>query len=307
MNPGDLGWDELRSLGELALYDRSKPEEVFQRAVEADILLTNKVLLDRELIFRLPRLKYLGVTATGYNVVDTRAARERSIPVTNVPDYSTQSVAQMTCALLLELTHQVGHHAQAVRAGRWTTAPDFCFWDQPLIELDGLTMGIVGFGRIGRAVARLTAAFGMSLLVHAPTVPRPAPQSIEFTDLETVFGHSDVVSLHCPLTPATERLANAARFAGMRRSAFFINTARGPLVDEAALAQALNTGQIAGAAVDVLCQEPPPAGHPLLQAKNCIITPHHAWATRAARTRLMKIVVANVRAFLEGKSQNVVN
>ena len=307
LNPGDLSWDQLKSLGECRIYDRSTPDEVYQRSVEAEALLTNKVVLSRDLIVRLPRLRYIGVTATGYNVVDTVAARERCVTVTNVPDYGTRSVAQMTFALLLELTHHVGHHAQAVRAGRWTAAPDFSLWDFPLVELDGLILGLVGYGRIGRTVAEVALAFGMNVLVHTRTVPTPVPACVEFVDQESLFRRSDVVSLHCPLTPETRHLVNAARLACMKPSAFLINTGRGPLVDEVALAQALNSGQIAGAALDVLSVEPPPANNPLLQARNCLITPHHAWATRAARERLLRVVVENVRAFLEGRPQNVVN
>jgi len=306
LNPGDLSWGELESLGECEIHDRTTPAEVAPRAAHAEIVLTNKTLLTREQIQSLPQLKYIGVLATGYNVVDVAAARERNIPVTNVPTYGTRSVAQHTFALLLELTQHVGHHAQTTRDGRWTKCPDFCYWDYPLIELDGLTMGVVGLGRIGTAVAGLAVAFGMRVLAKG-SAPRESPPGIRLVELETLFQQSDVVSLHCPLTAQTVRLVNAQRLGLMKSTAFLLNTSRGPLVEEPALADALNSGQIAGAAVDVLSVEPPPPDNPLLRAKNCLVTPHIAWATRAARSRLMQTAVANVRAFLEGRLQNVVN
>jgi glycerate dehydrogenase len=306
LNPGDLSWDELKSLGECEIYDRTPTNEVVKRAAEAEIVLTNKAIVSREHIQALPRLKYIGVLATGYNIVDVAAARERNIPVANVPTYGTRSVAQHTFALLLELTQHVGHHAQTVRDGRWTKSPDFCYWDYPLVELEGLTMGIVGFGRIGRAVADLALAFGMKVLVTSAT-PKQVPAGVQFTDLETLLRQSDVVSLHCPLTPPTKSFVNRERLSLMKPTAFLLNTSRGPLIDEAALADALNSERIAGAGLDVLSVEPPPAGNPLFQAKNCLITPHIAWATRSARSRLMQAAVANIRAFLAGKPQNVVN
>jgi glycerate dehydrogenase len=306
LNPGDLSWEELASLGPCVVYDRTPPDQVALRAADADIVLTNKTELRAARIQDLPRLKYIGVLATGTNVVDLAAARSRGIPVTNVPTYGTKAVAQMTFALILELAHHVGHHSRTVRDGRWASSMDWCYWDFPLVELDGLTLGIVGFGRIGRVVGELGAAFGMRVLAFdAATVA--APSFARFVELETLFRESDVVSLHCPLTPQTANLVNAPRLALMKPTAFVINTSRGPLVDEPALADALNSGRIAGAAVDVLSKEPPPADNPLLAAKNCIITPHLAWAARAARSRLMKIAVENVRAFLQGKPQNVVN
>ncbi len=306
LNPGDLSWNELRSLGDCKIHDRSSAADVVQHAADAEIVLTNKTVLNRDQILALPKLKYIGVLATGYNIVDVAAARERKIPVTNVPTYGTQSVAQHTFALLLELTQHAGHHAQTVRDGRWTKSPDFCYWDYPLVELDGLTMGIVGLGRIGKAVAGLAAAFGMSVLATSST-PRQPPPGIQCVDLETLFRQSDVVSLHCPLTAQTRNLINKTTLALLKPTAFLLNTSRGPLIDEQALAEALNAGQIAGAAVDVLSVEPPPADNPLLGAKNCIVTPHSAWATRAARSRLMQIAVANIRAFLSGRLENVVN
>ena len=306
LNPGDLDWAELKSLGDCAIYDRTSPSELPLRAANADILLTNKTQLGGGDIRALPRLKYIGVLATGTNVVDLAAARARGTPVTNIPTYGTKSVAQMTFALLLELAHHTGHHAQTVREGRWTRSIEWCYWDFPLVELEGLTMGIVGFGRIGRAVADLAAAFGLKVLACDPAAGA-APPFVQMVELETLFRESDIVSLHCPLTPQTAGLVNARRLALMKRTAFLLNTSRGPLVDEPALAEALNSGRIAGAAVDVLSVEPPPATNPLLTTNNCIITPHMAWGTRAARARLMKVAVENVRAFLAGKPQNVVN
>jgi glycerate dehydrogenase len=307
LNPGDLSWAELEALGEFTLYDRTPPEAVVERAAEAEIVLTNKTLVQREHIERLPKLRYLGVLATGYNVVDTSAARARHIPVTNIPTYGTRSVAQMTFALLLELALHVGHHAATVREGRWTRSVDFCYWDYPLLELEGFTMGLVGFGRIGRAVADLALAFGMKVLAYDCHPPAQIPAQVQFVDLETLFRQSDVVSLHCPLTSENRHLVNATRLSWMKPSAFLINTSRGPLVNDPALADALNSSQIAGVALDVLAVEPPPATNPLLTAKNCLITPHIAWATRAARQRLLHTAVANIKAFLENKPQNVVN
>ncbi len=306
LNPGDLSWDELKSSGPCDVYDRTPPEEVVRRGADADLVLTNKTPVTRDSIHALSRLKYIGVLATGYNIVDIAAARERNIPVTNVPTYGTRSVAQHTFALLLELTQHAGHHARTVRDGRWTKSPDFCYWDCPLVELDGLTMGIVGYGRIGNAVADLAVASGMKVLAASAT-PKSTSANIHFIDLEILFRQSDVVSLHCPLTPQTKNLVNQERLALMKPTAFLLNTSRGPLIDEHALADALNSGRIAGAAVDVLSVEPPPPDNPLLRAKNCLVTPHIAWATRAARARLMQIAVANVRAFLNGRLQNVVN
>ena len=298
LNPGDLSWDALRELGSCEIYDRSAPDEIVPRSTSAEIVLTNKVKLNGEYMSSVPTLKYIGVTATGYNIVDVAAARERKVIVTNVPTYGTQSVAQMTFALLLELTQHVGHHAQTVREGRWTRSPDFCYWDYPLIELDGLTLGIIGFGRIGKMVGQLAEAFGMKVLTYSRKQP--------VAEMETLFRRSDIISLHCPLTPQTEHLVNEKRLAWMKPTAFLLNTSRGPLIDESALAKALNEGRIAGAGLDVLAVEPPTADNPLLRAKNCLITPHIAWAMRAARSRLMEAVVENLRAFLAGESKNVV-
>jgi glycerate dehydrogenase len=306
LNPGDLSWADLQALGPCTIFDRTPPDEVLDRAAGAEIVLTNKTELNGDTIQRLPRLRYIGVLATGTNIVELKAARKRGIPVTNVPTYGTKSVAQMTFALLLELTQHVGHHAGTVREGRWTRGADWCYWDFPLIELEGLTLGIVGFGRIGRAVAEIGAAFGMKVLASDPRAGAHPP-FVRLVELDALFRESDVVSLHCPLTPETAKLVNVRRLALMKPTAFLLNTSRGPLVDEPAVAEALNSGRLAGAALDVLSTEPPPADNPLLAARHCLITPHMAWATRAARSRLMHIAVENVRSFLQGKPQNVVN
>ena len=307
LNPGDLSWDALKQLGLCTIHERTPPGLVLERARQAEAILTNKVVLNRETIFALPRLKYIGVLATGYNVVDAAAAKERGIPVANVPDYGTPSVAQHTFALLLELTQRTGHHAQTVRDGRWAASADFCYWDSPLVELHGLTFGVIGFGKIGQAVARLAEAFGMKVLVHSRRRPADLPASCEWVELDALLARSDVVSLHCPLTPETKQFINAERLALMKPTAFLLNTSRGPLLDESAVAVALNASRIAGAGLDVLSVEPPPADHPLLTAKNCLITPHIAWASRAARARLMDIAVENIRAFATGTPRHVVN
>ena len=322
LNPGDLTWKDLEALGQCIIYDRTDPKEVVPRAKDAEIVLTNKTALSSDAIKQLPKLKYIGVLATGYNIVDTETARTRSIPVTNVPAYSTQSVAQMVFAHLLKLTQHVAHHAETVRCGRWTRAsqsrtsnPDFCYWDMPLIELAGLTMGIIGFGRIGQAVAKLALTFGMKVIAYDIVTPSNIPEGCQFVELDDIFRISDVVSLHCPLAPPprgvppgkTKNIINKERLERMKKTAFLINTSRGPLVDEQALAQALNNERIAGAGLDVLSEEPPSKNNPLLKAKNCFITPHIAWATRAARERLLQVAVDNVASFLAGKPQNIVN
>ncbi len=306
-NPGDLSWAPLTSLGPCELFDRTPPELVVARARDAQIVLTNKAVLDAQAIESLPKLQYIGVLATGYNIVDVGAARRRGIPVCNVPEYGTASVAQATFALLLELTNHVGHHAQTVRHGRWSASPDFCYWDTPLVELAGLTLGIVGLGRIGRAVARIGQAFGMEVQAFDCAVAEGAVPGVRMVSLETLFATSDVVTLHCPLTAENRGMVHAARLAQMKPGAMLLNTARGGLVVEADLARALEAGRLAGAGLDVLSVEPPPPDHPLLRAPNCIITPHVAWATRAARARLIQAAADNVRAFLAGTPTNVVN
>lgn len=307
LNPGDLCWDALQSLGDCEIHDRTAPDMIVSRAAHAGIVLTNKTILDRATIEKLPDLRYVGVLATGFNNVDAVAARERGIPVCNVPGYSTRSVAQTTMALLLELTHRVGHHAATVRDGLWAQSPDFCYWDQPLIELDGLNFGIVGFGRIGQTVAEIGRAFGMNILAYRRPRGYDSSAPVEFVDLDTLFQQSDVISLHCPLTPDTKGLINTQRLAQMKPGALLINTSRGPLIVEKDLADALNAGCIAGAGLDVLAIEPPQADNPLLGARNCLVTPHYAWATTAARRRLLQTTVDNIRAFLAGTPRNVVN
>lgn len=306
-NPGDLSWAGLEALAEGVFYDRSAASEVLRRCQDCEILLTNKTVLNSETIRALPKLKYIGVLATGYNVVDIAAARERGIVVTNVPGYSTPSVAQTVFALLLEWTHRVGHHAQTVREGRWSQSKDFCYWDGSLVELSGLTLGIFGYGAIGEAVARVALGMGMKVIAYRRHWPADPPEDIQAVPRSAIFERSDVITLHAPLTDDTKEMINARSIAEMKRSAFLINTARGALVCEADLAEALNNGRIAGAGLDVLSTEPPAADNPLLTAKNCFITPHLAWATQAARTRLIEIATSNVAAFLAGKPQNVVS
>jgi glycerate dehydrogenase len=306
LNPGDLSWDGLRALGDCTIHDRTPPDQVFPRAAGHEIVLTNKVALAAEHFDRLPELEYVGVLATGTNVIDLKAAGEHGVVVTNVPDYGTASVAQLTFALLLELALGVGAHSAGVRSGKWSASRDFSYTEFPLVELAGLTLGILGFGRIGRQVAAIGRALGMEILIHTRTTPAPPQPGIRVADLDTLFREADAVTLHCPLTEATQGLVNAVRLASMKPSAFLINTSRGPLVDEAALATALNAGSLAGAAVDVLALEPPPATNPLLGARNCIVTPHIGWATAAARRRLLEVAVAGVRAFLDGRPQHVV-
>lgn len=306
LNPGDLSWQELEALGDVTLYDRTPADLILYRSEPAEILLTNKTPLTKETIQSLPRLKYIGVLATGYNVVDVKAAADRNIPVTNIPTYGTNSVAQMVFSHILNLCHNVGDHARSVNAGKWAESPDFCFWDRPLIELDGKVLGLIGLGRIGLATARIGQAFGMKVLAN-DVDPSKVPDGIDFVDLDRIFRESDIVSLHCPLTEDNHKLVNAERLAKMKKSAFLINTSRGPLVDEEALANALNSGQIAGAGLDVLAVEPPVRDHPLYSAKNCYITPHIAWATREARERLYETAVENIKSFLAGRPENVVN
>ena len=306
LNPGDLSYDSLKQFGELTVYDRTAPDQVVERAKDADALLINKVVLGEQEFAQLPRLRYIGVQATGYNVVDVDAARRHGITVTNIPAYSTPSVAQMVMAHLLNITQRVDHYACENRAGRWASSPDFCYWDTPLIELSGKQMGIVGFGRTGSAVARLAGAFGMTVAVYTSKPQSQLPEGVQKLPLDDLFASSDVVSLHCPLTPDTHHLVNARRLALMKSTAILINTARGPIVDEQALADALNSGSIYAAGIDVLCEEPPLNGSPLLTARNSFVTPHIAWATLEARTRLLSICEANLRAFIEGHPQNVV-
>lgn len=299
LNPGDLSWQELQALGTCCIYARTDPAEVVSRSRNAEILLTNKTPITAEALRELPALRYIGVLATGFNVVDTAAARGRGIPVTNVPGYGTHSVAQHTWALILELANNVGHHSQTVRDGRWARSADWCYWETPLTELCGLTLGIIGSGRIGGEVGKIGAAFGMKV--------RHASRTGGSAELEATLAVSDVVTLHCPLTPETRQLINARTLAVMKPTAFLINTSRGQLINETDLAGSLNAGRLAGAALDVLSIEPPQQENPLMHARNCIITPHLAWATTAARRRLLTLAVDNIKEFLSGSARNVVN
>lgn len=301
-NPGDISWAAIEALGNCKIYDRTGEADVVARAADADIVLTNKTLITQKSLAALPRLRYIGVLATGYNTVDVQAAQQRGILVCNVPEYSTPNVTQAVFALLLELTNRTGHHSQTVHEGRWSASPDFCYWDGELVELAGRTLGIVGYGRIGKAVAAVGRAFGMQILAHR----RTASDDPQFVSLDRLLSESDVVSLHCPLVPDTKELINAARLAKMKPSAFLINTARGALIHEPDLAAALNTERIAGAGLDVLSVEPPLASNPLLSARNCLLTPHIAWATRNARLRLLEVTAANIRSYLLNRPQNVI-
>jgi len=308
LNPGDLSWERIRQLGALTIYDRTSVDEIVERSKGAEVVLTNKVPLATDTLERLPDLKYIGVLATGYNIIDIDYARRRGIAVTNVPGYSTDSVAQLTFALLLELCHRVQRHSDRVAEGKWSRSPDFCFWDYPLIELSGKAMGIVGFGEIGQKVADIASALGMDILGYSRTRTDQAHRkNFRWADLDELLERSDVISLHCPLTPQTKGLINRSTLAKMKPAAFLLNTARGSLVEEADLAAALDQGKIAGAGLDVLAVEPPAADNPLFTAKNCLITPHIAWATKEARSRLMQIATENLSAYLEGRPQHVVN
>ncbi|HLP14963.1 MAG TPA: D-2-hydroxyacid dehydrogenase [Bacteroidota bacterium] len=305
INPGDQDWSPITQLGECTLYERTSAGEIYERAKSAEFILTNKVPLTQSMIDRLPRLKYIGVMATGYNIVDTDAAHARGITVTNVPSYSTESVAQLVFALILELTHHAGAHSRSVHEGKWTTCRDFTYRETPLVELAGLTLGIFGYGTIGRAVARIGLAFGMRVLATSRR-KFDSTEAVVYVDEETLFRESDVLTLHCPLTNETRGLVNDTRLEWMKPGAFLINTSRGPVIDEAAVARALNSGRIAGAGIDVLSSEPPDEANPLLSAANCIITPHIAWATFAARRRLIDVIAQNIRAFISGAPQNTV-
>lgn len=303
-NPGDLSWDELKALGECVIYDRTAPEEVLERAADAEVVLTNKVVITAEMMAALPQLKYIGVMATGYNIVDIDAARERGIIVTNIPSYSTDSVAQMVFAHILNIAQQVQHHSEAVHQGRWTSSKDFCFWDTPLIELRGKKIGIVGLGNTGYTTARIAIGFGMEVYAYTSKSSFQLPPEIKKMELDQLFSECDIISLHCLLTDKTRELVNAARLKLMKPTAILINTGRGQLVNEQDLADALNNGQIYAAGLDVLSQEPPKADNPLLTARNCYITPHIAWASAAARERLMGILLDNLKGYMEGKVIN---
>lgn len=306
-NPGDLSWQALDALASCTYHDRSSSDEILERAGDCEFVLTNKTVLNGATLRALPKLKYIGVLATGYNVVDIATARELGIVVSNVPGYSTPSVAQTVFALLLELTHRVGHHAQTVREGRWAQSKDFCYWDGTLTELSGRTLGIYGYGTIGEAVAKIALALGMRVIAYRRAWKEQPIAGVEQATSASIFSESDVLSLHCPLTDSTKDLINTASIAKMKPGAFLINTARGPLVHEAELAKALNEDRLAGAGLDVLSTEPPAADNPLQTAKNCFITPHIAWASREARARLIATAAQNVKAFMAGSPENVVS
>lgn len=304
-NPGDLSWSELEKYGKVTVYDRTSPRQLIERAIDADIILTNKVVIDEEAIRLLPKLKYIGVLATGYNVVDTEAAHEAGIVVTNIPAYSTDSVAQHVFSLLLTITSHSEYYAEQNRLGRWSRCEDFSYTDFPLMELAGKKMGIIGFGNIGSAVARIARAFGMSVYVHSSKPQEQLPEVVKM-DLDDIFRECDVISLHCPLAEGTRHLVNEERLSQMKQTAILINTGRGPLVDEEALARALDSRQIYAAGVDVLSQEPPTPDNPLIRNRWCYVTPHIAWASKEARQRLMKIACGNVAAFISGSPVNIV-
>lgn len=306
-NPNDLSWEDMQALGQLVVFDRTAPDQVLERSADADVLLTNKVVLSAETLAKLPKLKYIGVLATGYNVVDTEAARRQGIVVTNIPAYSTDSVAQLTFAHILNITNSVAHYADQNRQGRWSASPDFVYWDTPLIELSSKTLGIVGLGNIGMKVATIARTFGMDVFAYTSKNSTDLPIGIQKTTLDGLLAVSDVLSLHCPLNEQTHHLINAETLKKMKRGAILINTGRGPLVDEQAVADALNDGQLLAYGADVMTQEPPTADNPLLKCQNAYLTPHIAWATYEARKRLMLIATSNLQAFIEGKPVNVVN
>lgn len=304
LNPGDLSWDAVSQLGELTVYDRTSSEEIIARSAGAEAILTNKTVITAEIMEALPDLKYIGVLATGYNVVNVDAAREKGIVVTNIPAYSTPSVAQMVFAHILNIAQQVQHHSEEVRKGRWTNNADFCFWDTPLIELREKKIGLVGLGHTGYNTARIAIGFGMQVTAYTSKSSLQLPPEIKKRTLDELFSECDIVSLHCPLTDETKELVNAERLRLMKPTAILINTGRGPLVNEQDLADALNAGKLYAAGLDVLSSEPPKADNPLLTARNCYITPHIAWASLEARTRLMDILVENIKAFQAGKPVN---
>lgn len=311
LNPGDLSWSQMEALGTCTVYDRTSltdMEEVISRIGDAEIVYTNKTPLPREVLERCPNLKFIGVLATGYNVVDTEAARLRGIPVANIPTYGTDSVGQFAIALLLEICHHIGHHDQAVHQGKWENNPDWCFWDYPLIELAGKTMGIIGYGRIGQATGRIAQALGMKVLAY-DTYKNPELETADcrYAELEELLGESDVIALHCPLFPETEGIINKSNISKMKDGVIILNNSRGPLIVEKDLAEALDSGKVAAAGVDVVSTEPIRQDNPLLKAKNCIITPHISWAPRESRQRLMDIAVENLKKFLQGTPVNIVN
>ena len=307
LNPGDLSWEPLEALGDVDIYPRTAPEDVIDRCFDAEIVLTNKVVFNKRILVSLPRLRYIGVLATGYNVVDVDAAANLDIVVTNIPAYSTDSVVQNTFAHILAMANRVEHYTMQNREGRWSASPDFVYWDTPLMELAGKTMGIVGLGAIGMRVAKLARCFGMEVYAYTSKASSDLPEGIQKTTFEGLLAVSDILSLHCPLNHSTREIINASSIAKMKPGALLVNTGRGPLVNEQDVADALNSGQLGGYGADVMCQEPPSADNPLFTAPNAYITPHVGWATYEARQRLMAIATGNVKAFIDGKPVNVVN
>lgn len=308
LNPGDISWEGMEAFGEVTVYDRTKAEDIVERIGDADVVYTNKTPITRETLDACKNVKFIGVLATGYNIVDIEAAKEKSIPVSNIPTYGTAAVSQFAIALLLELCHHIGEHSDAVKAGEWSSNPDWCFWKHPLVELAGKTMGIIGFGRIGQDTGKIAQALGMKVLAYdAFKRPELESETCQYADLDTLLRESDVISLHCPLFPDTEGIINKDTIAKMKDGVMIINDSRGPLIVEEDLRDALNSGKVAGAALDVVSTEPIQMDNPLLDAKNVILTPHIAWAPKESRQRLMDIAVENLKHFAEGEPQNVVN
>ena len=306
-NPGDISWETIENLVDLTVYPRTSPEEIIERGKDADILIVNKVAITRELLENLPKLKFVATLATGYNQLDCEALKERDIPVSNIPAYSTNAVAQMVFAYILELINKVSEYTADVKSGTWSKCKDFCYWNSPLYELDGKTLGIIGFGKIGARVSGIATAFGMKVLCYTPSGKKDGFPSVEFTDIDTVIANSDFITVHCPLTPDTAGLINADFISKMKRNSYIINTARGPVANEKDVAEALKSGSLAGYGTDVLSTEPPKEDNPLLTAPNCLITPHIAWAAYETRLRLMGILEENIKAYLDGTPINVVN
>ena len=308
LNPGDISWEGLEALGEVTVYDRTKPEEVVERIGDAEVVYTNKTPITRDTLDQCGNIRFIGVLATGYNIIDIEAAKEKGIPVSNIPTYGTAAVSQFAIALLLELCHHIGEHSDAVKNGEWTSNPDWCFWKYPLVELAGKTMGIVGFGRIGQDTGKIAQALGMKVLAFdAYKRPELESETCRYADLDTLLAESDVISLHCPLFPDTEGIINKDTIAKMKTGVMIINDSRGPLIVEEDLRDALNSGKVAGAALDVVSTEPIKMDNPLLSAKNVILTPHIAWAPKESRQRLMDIAVENLQCFVDGAPKNVVN
>lgn len=308
LNPGDISWEGLEALGEVTVYDRTAPQDVVERIKDAEIIYTNKTPVTKETLDACPNVRFIGVLATGYNIVDVKAAKDKGIVTANIPTYGTAAVSQFAIAMLLELCHHIGAHSDSVKRGEWSRNPDWCYWNYPLVELAQKTMGIVGFGRIGQDTAKIAQALGMKILAYDEyKKPELESETCRYTDLDTLLAESDVISLHCPLFPSTEGIINKENIAKMKTGVMILNDSRGPLIVETDLRDALNSGKVAGAAVDVVSTEPIQADNPLLEAKNIIITPHIAWAPKESRQRLMDIAVENLKCFVEGKPQNIVN